>query len=219
MCTTSLLTGDYLMTEPEVLELCGRLCDGLMNHSGLNIETHEWHAIAGFLASTPSAVGDWRVLLDHETRRPPVEYQPGSFTAHGKILCPKCLGQTGVKSATLKTCGDGYALTTCQTCNAEIITREDVALLRNLQLLLPRGWYPRIEQTGGMCCNLSMDVAGAEYMVWVNDDREVEKTFGVCWYPDSEGDSSDTRHVAYFTTADEAVVEIAKHRFRFGVRV
>lgn len=199
------------MTEDQFYEARGRLAGRLMTRAGLNIEAHEWHVILDFLASDENALADFRASLDHVTRGP--QYLPGVFTPQGQVQCAKCLGQKDVQSTTVLS---GYGVTPCMKCHMDVSCREDVADLNNLRLALPRGWYPRLEQTGGMTCNLYMDVAGHEYMVSSNDDPEPK--FVVCWFPDSERDA-DSHHIGYFNTVDEIVMAVTKYRFRFGVRV
>jgi hypothetical protein len=46
------------MTEDAVQEALGRLSGGLMDHSGINLETDDWHRIAGFLARSDDARRD-----------------------------------------------------------------------------------------------------------------------------------------------------------------
>lgn len=70
------------MTEQEVQTILSRLNGGLMDRSGINVEAHEWHAIAEFLATAPNALGELQSVVAHHYHRPDRKPKPPKATKH-----------------------------------------------------------------------------------------------------------------------------------------
>lgn len=115
---------------------------------------------------------------------------PGVWTPVAEVICLTCHGEdmkwgrpgkvTGwarrdVQSAPRE--GEYEGVTTCQACSRDIVVRQDVARLRNFGLHVGDklwempwgGWL--MEQTGGMCANLSIDLPCGR-MVMVGDAED-----------------------------------------------
>lgn len=154
---------------------------------------------------------------------------PGLFTPQADVLCYKCHGpkwrtpeprsdipEYGMLCIPFVSMPDTLRVTWCDSCGCQIGLRDDVAMLNNLRMELPLGWYPRLDQTGGMCVALSMEISNVLYMIYAEDEKPDHVSISMFPNPDE----SESIHVGTIEVHTERLIlALVHHRFKSGARV